>query len=76
MQIRFVGHASFEVQTGGVRLVCDPWLSGKVFNNGWALLSRPAQVDWSSIDYVWISHEHPDHMHLPTLRSVPEAERR
>jgi hypothetical protein len=25
------------------------------------------------IDYIWISHEHPDHCHFPTLGSLPPA---
>lgn len=24
-----------------------------------------------AIDYIWISHEHPDHFHMPSLRSLP-----
>lgn len=70
MKIRFVSHASFSVESGGVTLLCDPWLMGKVFNQGWALLSPAATVPWEKIDYVWISHQHPDHLNFPTLRSL------
>lgn len=30
----------------------------------------PALLD--RVQYLWISHEHPDHFHIPTLRSLPE----
>jgi UDP-MurNAc hydroxylase len=75
MKIRFVSHASFSVESGGVTLLCDPWLFGKAFNQGWALLSPAATVPWEKIDYVWISHQHPDHLHFPTLKSLPHQER-
>ena len=70
MKIRFVSHASFSVESERTTLLCDPWLFGKAFNNGWALLSLAAVVPWERINYVWISHQHPDHLHFPTLRSV------
>jgi len=75
MKIRFVSHASFSVESGGVKLLCDPWLSGKAFNQGWALLSAAATVPWEEIDYVWISHQHPDHLNFSTLKSLPHQER-
>ena len=53
----------------------DPWLSGKIFNNSWTLrpdpVLDPALLD--RIDYLWISHEHPDHCHFPTLSSFPDS---
>jgi UDP-MurNAc hydroxylase len=75
MKIRFVSHASFSVESGGITLLTDPWLFGKAFNQGWALLSPAATVPWEKIDYVWISHQHPDHLHFPTLKSLPPQEK-
>src|ERR1700712_3684431 len=75
MKLRFVSHASFSVESGGVKILCDPWLFGKAFNQGWALVSPAAAVPWKEIDYIWISHQHPDHLHFPTLRSIPPPER-
>ncbi len=57
-------------------MLCDPWLHGKAFNNGWALLSTAAEVRWPRIDYVWISHQHPDHLNFPTLKSIDTQQRR
>jgi UDP-MurNAc hydroxylase len=75
MKIRFVSHASFSVESGGITLLTDPWLFGKAFNQGWALLSPAATVPWEKIDYVWISHQHPGHLHFPTLKSLPPQEK-
>jgi UDP-MurNAc hydroxylase len=76
VKIRFVSHASFTVENRGTTLLCDPWLFGKAFNRGWALLSPAAAVEWEKIDYVWISHQHPDHLHFPTLKSVDPQKRK
>jgi UDP-MurNAc hydroxylase len=76
MKIRFVSHASFSVESNGATLLCDPWLFGKAFNQGWALLSPAAAVPWERIDYVWISHQHPDHLHFPTLKSLSPEQRK
>ncbi|MEG9438357.1 MBL fold metallo-hydrolase [Edaphobacter sp. HDX4] len=75
MKIRFVSHASFSIESNGTTLLCDPWLFGKAFNQGWALLSPAAPVPWEDIDYVWISHQHPDHLHFPTLKSLTAEQR-
>lgn len=76
MKITFINHASFMLESAGATLLCDPWTRGKAFNEGWALLSPSAKVPYERVDYIWVSHEHPDHFSLPTLRSIPEADRR
>lgn len=71
--IRLIGHASIQIYTGqqGFDLITDPWLFGTAFNGTWALTTPPASVDWSEIKYIWLGHEHSDHMHVETLRSIP-----
>jgi UDP-MurNAc hydroxylase len=73
MRINMVGHASVVIGTSAGNILCDPWLLGKAFNNSWSL--RPAPVLpgelLGEVDYLWISHEHPDHFSVPTLRSFP-----
>ena len=78
MKVRLVSHASVIVEAAGSAIWTDPWLSGQVFNNSWSLLTPPAWDDaWlDRIDFLWVSHEHPDHFHLPTLRGLPEAFKR
>ena len=75
MKVRFVSHASFSVESKGTTLLTDPWLVGKVFNNGWRLVGPPAPVPLEKVDYFWISHQHPDHLNFPTLKSIPPRER-
>jgi UDP-MurNAc hydroxylase len=78
MKLRLVAHASVIVEAAGATIWTDPWLSGKVFNNSWQLVAPPvfAPAWLDTIDYLWVSHEHPDHFHLPTLRDLPAAFKR
>ena len=76
--IEFVNHASFVLESAGSRIIHDPWLFGAAFNDGWSLLCDSGfdLERFAEIDYIWISHEHPDHFSPAVLRRVPEAIRR
>jgi UDP-MurNAc hydroxylase len=78
MQMEWVNHASFIIRSGSVSLLCDPWLDGKAFNQGWSLLSptKFSYNDFTSISHIWFSHEHPDHFSPPNLKKIPEEYRR
>ena len=75
MKIQFIGHASVIVECSGTSILMDPWLSGKIYNNSWTLrpdpVLDPGVLD--RVDHLWISHEHPDHCHFPTLASFPDS---
>ncbi len=77
MKIEFVNHSSFVVDNLGTRVICDPWLEDSVFNNGWSLLSETKfqYEDFKNIDYIWFSHEHPDHFYPPNIKRIPEEYR-
>lgn len=78
MELELIGHAQVLLRTADARIWTDPWLSGTAFNGSWRLWPEPAfppeRLD--EVDFLWISHEHPDHFHLPTLRALPAAFRR
>jgi UDP-MurNAc hydroxylase len=78
MLIRWVNHASFLLETGKIKLICDPWIEGTAFNNGWRLVSptKFAYQDFAVVTHIWFSHEHPDHFSPSNLRSIPEEFRR
>src|SRR5665213_106462 len=71
--ITWVNHSSFVVEDGQSRLICDPWIDGSVFNNGWNLLSptRWTYEDFRGLTHIWFSHEHPDHFSPPNLQKIP-----
>lgn len=72
MQVQMIGHASLLVSSGNVTLLSDPWLTGRAFAEGWEQSPppwwRPEDV---ACTHLWISHEHPDHLSVPTLCSIP-----
>ena len=73
VSVRLISHASVIIEAGSTRILTDPWLFGTCFNESWALITEPAPFDLDVIDYLWISHEHPDHLHIPTLKALPES---
>jgi hypothetical protein len=75
VSIELVSHASVVVRCADTAIWTDPWLSGSAFNNSWELLGPAPTMpeDLESIRFLWVSHEHPDHFNIPTLRSLPES---
>jgi hypothetical protein len=64
------GNASLLVaQDDQPRLVTDPWLSGDAYFGSWALeqaLSPRQEARAIAAPFAWLSHGHPDHLHLPS----------
>ena len=68
--VRFLAHACVVIDIAGLRIVTDPWLIGPCFNLGWwpAFPPKNDAIDLlRSADFVFVSHNHPDHCHLETL---------
>ncbi|MBL4652514.1 MAG: MBL fold metallo-hydrolase [Flavobacteriales bacterium] len=78
MKITFVNHSGFIIEYGGKRIMCDPWMEGAVFNNGWKLYAPTlfSYDDFKGIDYIWFSHEHPDHFYPPNLNKIDPEHRK
>src|SRR4029434_3828563 len=73
-KLRFHAHACTSLEVDGQVLLTDPWFDGTVFNRSWALRVKPdlAGIPFDRVRCVWVSHEHPDHFHLPSLRTIRE----
>lgn len=72
-QVRFLAHACIEIRAGGVSIVTDPWLVGPCFATGWWHLVPPpadAMEVVARADAIYLSHNHPDHMHVETLQQI------
>ena len=74
--MKLLSHASILIQVDGKKILSDPWYFGTAFNDGWELLYEPdleeIKSDIVDVDIIWISHEHPDHFHLPTLKWIAQ----
>jgi hypothetical protein len=72
--LRTFGHATLVLLEDGIPLIAtDPWLLGSVYWRSWWLERDPTPEEIDLVRrarYVYITHSHPDHLHLPTLRHL------
>ena len=73
VKLRFFNHAFLKFQTKRISFCTDPWAIGPAFNNGW-WLKKNTHKDWikelNDSNFVYISHNHPDHLHPLTLSKL------
>ena len=75
LKLRTLGHASLALYREGSEplLLTDPWLVGSVYWRSWWLESYPSagDLDWLARSRcVYLTHEHPDHFHMPSIRRL------
>jgi L-ascorbate metabolism protein UlaG (beta-lactamase superfamily) len=75
MRATFVGHSSVLVQTGAVNILCDPIWSMRASPFSWIGPRRHRAPgirfeDLCPIDIVLQSHDHYDHLDIPTQRRI------
>ena len=74
--IKFINHASVVISNGKKSILTDPWYSGTSFDDGWMLLYENEKSEIINIlnqtDYIWISHEHPDHFSIKFLNDYED----
>jgi len=75
LQLRTLGHACLTLYQKGENplLLTDPWLVGSVYWRSWWLENYPSpeEIDWLvGSSFVYVTHEHPDHFHTPSIRRI------
>ena len=72
-KIRFFNHAFIKIYGDNFSFATDPWALGPAFNTGWWLKNK-TKNDWiielNNCSFIYISHNHPDHLHPLTLRRI------
>jgi L-ascorbate metabolism protein UlaG (beta-lactamase superfamily) len=73
--VTWLGHATALVEMDDVRVLTDPVVTSRVgpLRNLAAAATRDAAL--LDVDAVLISHVHPDHLHLASLRRLPPGTR-
>ncbi|MGY1742173.1 MULTISPECIES: MBL fold metallo-hydrolase [unclassified Blastococcus] len=65
--LHFLGHSTVRVELAGRVVLTDPVLTARA-----GVLRRvsplPEPATWAGVDLVLLSHQHGDHLHLPSLR--------
>ena len=77
LAVTFIGHSTFLVQIGGIRVLTDPIWSERCSPVSFAGPRRARPPGQSldalpDVDLLLVTHNHYDHMDLPTLRRVRE----
>ncbi len=73
MKVEFIGHSSILINCGDDKILCDPWYTGTAFNDGWKLLAEPKKdINELDFNYIWYSHEHPDHFSVADIKKINE----
>ncbi len=75
LRVTFVNHATFLLQLNGINILTDPMWSERASPLSWAgpRRFRPPGIrfeDLPPIDLVLLSHDHYDHMDMPTLQRL------
>ena len=78
MLVTWIGHATVLIQTRGLNILTDPVWSERTgpFGIGPRRVAEPGVrfEDLPPIDVVLVSHNHYDHMDLPTLKRLAERD--
>lgn len=72
MKVTYIGHACILMESAGTRILMDPWLTDPTYHGTWWHYP-PLELgvrDLPKLDYLYVSHEHPDHFDPPTLRQI------
>lgn len=73
IKLRYLSHASILIETDNFKMITDPWFFGPAFSNGWWLKKAPKfnlKNILNKIDFIYVSHNHPDHLHIETLNNL------
>jgi UDP-MurNAc hydroxylase len=70
MQFQTIGHACLRVDHGETKLMIDPWILGSCYWRSWWHFPASVPVTDALVDVGWIylTHEHFDHFHYPSMR--------
>lgn len=77
MRVTYFGQACILVEVGGRRILTDPWLTEGAYSGTWFhthLLSDAGvtpETFPTDIDYLFLSHEHEDHVDPASLKRLP-----
>ncbi len=73
IEIFFLNHSCLVFKTKKFSFAIDPWIFGPAFLGGWWLKKNSPSNSFKLLDdcdFIFISHNHPDHLHDLTLSKI------
>ena len=70
-----IGNATLIVHDNGPVLVTDPWIKESAYFGSWTRAHEIPEEQMDAImrsEYVWLSHGHPDHLSMASLRLLKD----
>jgi UDP-MurNAc hydroxylase len=74
VKLTYFASSTVLVEAGNRKILMDPWLEDGEYYGSWAHVP-PVEVDYGrfeDVDYIYISHIHPDHLSRKTLERLPK----
>ena len=72
MKLEFLSSACVKISHNDTSILCDPWLIDGEYLGSWA--HYPPfdfnSKDFDDIDFIYLSHQHPDHFSPKTLSKL------
>lgn len=75
MKVRYIYSACIVIETPDCRICCDPWFTQGIYEGSWYQYPpiKDPVAAIGQIDFVYVSHIHPDHYDPPFLRTLLRA---
>ncbi|QLK27799.1 MBL fold metallo-hydrolase [Natrinema zhouii] len=72
MRVTYLESAAILIEDGDDSVLCDPWLLDGAYYGSWAHYPEPdfEPEEFDDVDYIYISHIHPDHFDPDTLERL------
>jgi UDP-MurNAc hydroxylase len=73
VRLTYFDSSTVLVEAGSRKILMDPWLEDGEYYGSWAHVPA-VEIDYrlfDDIDYIYISHIHPDHLSRRTLKRLP-----
>lgn len=74
MKVKYLNSATVIVEHQGKKVLCDPWLTDGIYYGAWFTwpVCKFTVEDIKDVDYIYISHVHPDHFDENTIKDLPK----
>ena len=73
ISVELLSHACLLFKSKDFSFATDPWIEGFAFSSGWWTSQLPPknwQDELNNVDFIYISHNHPDHLNQFTLNYI------